>query len=69
PCDTEIVLRGAQYADAVVTVLTSEKINAHNTFEQPDTVAPQSKTLQASANPLRFSFPPASVTKLQIRMA
>ncbi|MBV9035130.1 MAG: alpha-L-arabinofuranosidase [Acidobacteriaceae bacterium] len=69
PCDTEIVLRGARYADTAAAVLTSEKMNAHNTFEQPDTVAPQSKTLQASANPLRFSFPPASVTKLQIRMA
>ena len=69
PRETEIVLQGAQYADVTAIVLTNEKVNAHNTFEQPNAVAPQSSTPHASANTLRFSFLPASVTKLQIRMA
>jgi alpha-L-arabinofuranosidase len=69
PRETEIALREAQYAQVTATVLANEKVNAHNTFEQPNVVAPRSSTPQASANTLRFSFPPASVTKLQIRMA
>ncbi len=66
--ETEIVLRGARYEDATAMVLTNEKTNAHNTFEQPNLVAPQSSMLHPSANILRFSFPPASVTKLQMRI-
>jgi alpha-N-arabinofuranosidase len=69
PRETEIVLQDAQYANVAATVLANEKVNAHNTFEQPNVVTPRSSTPQASANTLRFSFPPASVTKLQIQMA
>ena len=67
--ETEVVLRGAQYAGATATVLSNQQANAHNTFEQPDTVAPRSSTLRASGNTLRYNFPPASVTELQIQIA
>ena len=67
--ETEIVLRDGHYANATATVLSNAQVNAHNTFEQPNVVALRSNALRVSGNTSRFSFPPASVTKLQIQIA
>jgi alpha-L-arabinofuranosidase len=49
-------------ADA--TVLTNSDIHAHNTFTQRDVVVPKTQVVELKGTPMRFSFPPASVTRL-----
>jgi alpha-N-arabinofuranosidase len=63
--DTEIVLRGAR-ADAITgQILSAPDVHAHNTFENPDSVAP--KPLPNAG--LQFTFPAASVTRFEIKLA
>jgi alpha-L-arabinofuranosidase len=72
PRETEITLGGgAAVKSCRATTLTSGDIHAHNTFENPDALKPASQDLPASAiaAPLRYTFPPASVTALRITLA
>ncbi len=66
--ETEIVFRGATAKSGTATVLTNPDIHAHNTFEQRDVVTPRRASLKVG-NPLVFTFPPASVTALQIDLS
>ena len=70
PMTTEIAVRGAGVASATGTVLASHDIHDHNDFAHPDAV----KAVAAVVNPptggkLQHTFPPASVTTLQITLA
>jgi alpha-L-arabinofuranosidase len=70
PMTTEIAVRGASVTSATGTVLSSHDIHDHNDFAHPDAV----KAAAASVNTpnggkLLHTFPPASVTTLQIRLA
>jgi alpha-N-arabinofuranosidase len=66
--ETEIGLRGGAAQSGTATTLASSEIHAHNSFEQPTAVAPQSKSISASGNKLRYTFPPASVTKIALTL-
>jgi alpha-L-arabinofuranosidase len=70
PMTTEIAVRGAKVTSATGTVLASHNIHDHNDFAHPDAV----KAAVTSVNTpvggkLRHTFPPASVTTLQITLA
>jgi alpha-N-arabinofuranosidase len=66
--ETEIGVRGASLKSGVASTLTNSDIHAHNTLEQHDVVAPQTKTLDFKGRVLTYSFPPASVTKLALML-
>ena len=68
PRETRINLRGGRVSTVSATTLTSKDIHAHNTFDQPDALAPQTKSLQATDAALTYTFPPASVTKLSFSL-
>jgi alpha-N-arabinofuranosidase len=66
--ETEILVRGASVQSGSVTTLSHSDIHAHNSFEQPSVVSPQTKTLAAAGRTLIYAFPPASVTKLALTL-
>ncbi len=68
PRETEIVIRNARIKSAVATTLTHSDIRARNTFDQKEVVAPQTKSVEPSSGSLNHTFPPASVTKLALKL-
>jgi alpha-N-arabinofuranosidase len=69
PRETEIVLRGAQAASAKAWVVADSDIHAHNTFEQPDRVKSRAADVTLRSGSLSFTFPPASVVKIELQLA
>jgi alpha-N-arabinofuranosidase len=70
PMTTEVAIRGASIASAKGTVLHSADIHDHNDFANPNTVKPTAATVASpSSGKLVHTFPPASVTTLQIALA
>jgi alpha-N-arabinofuranosidase len=74
PAEVSIHLKGVSDAPASgsqirQTVLTHEKLNAHNTFENPNEVMPKSGTLNTNAAPFKCVLPPASITRLDWKLA
>jgi alpha-L-arabinofuranosidase len=70
PLTTEVAIRGASIASAKATVLRSPDIHDHNTFANPNAVHPTAATTASpTAGKLLHTFPPASVTTLQITLA
>jgi alpha-N-arabinofuranosidase len=69
PREAHIDLGDAKAMSGTVTTLSNSDIHAHNTFENPDMVRPQSQELKLSGSELRYTFPAASVSLLQIRLA
>jgi alpha-N-arabinofuranosidase len=67
--EAEIMVRGGSFSSAEVTTLTNSDIHAHNTFDHPEAVSAISQKVSASGLPLRYTFAPASVTKLSITLA
>jgi alpha-L-arabinofuranosidase len=68
PREAEIIVRGANIQSVVATVLTNSDIHAHNTFAEPDAISPKDQPMVEG--PLsKFVFPPASVTKLTIKLS
>lgn len=69
PMTTEIAVRGASIASAKGTVLAEKDVHAHNDFAHPDAVKPRSAgALSPAGGKLTHSFPPASVTSLEIAL-
>ncbi len=68
PRDAEIALRDGSASSAEVTTLTNADIHAHNTFDHPDAVSTVSTKVMMSGPLLRYTFPPASVTKLSVAL-
>jgi alpha-L-arabinofuranosidase len=67
---TEIVVHGSSIASATGTVLNEPDVHAHNDFDHPDAVRPRAATVgQPAAGRLLHTFPPASVTVLQLTLA
>jgi alpha-N-arabinofuranosidase len=66
--EASIDLLGGVMASGSVTTLTHTDIHAHNTFENPDVVHPRTEELKGSGSSLRYSFAPASVTLLQLKL-
>jgi alpha-L-arabinofuranosidase len=69
PADVIIRLRGGAAGGVRQTVLTHRELNAHNTFERPDVVTPQTTVLATRGTELRCTLPPASVNSLEIRLS
>jgi alpha-N-arabinofuranosidase len=67
--EAEIAIRGASIQSGSATILTSSDIHAHNTFQHRDEVVPQNKALEIKGKLLNYTFPPASVTKLELSLA
>jgi alpha-N-arabinofuranosidase len=66
---TEIAVRGTRVASAKGTVLAEKDVHAHNDFAHPDAVKPSTiATLHPSGGKLTHTFPPASVTSLEITL-
>lgn len=69
PRETSIDLMGAEAHSGSATTLTNSDIHAHNTFDAPNVVHPETREWSTSGSALRYTFPPASVTLLQINLA
>lgn len=67
--ESEIAVRGARTESARARVLSEPDVHAHNSFERPRDVEPRDEQAKVAAGVLTFSFPPASVTRLQITLA
>lgn len=66
--ETEIGIRGASVQSGSATFLTNADIHAHNSFEQRNVVAPQTKTVEGNGRTVRYTVPPASVTRLTLTL-
>jgi alpha-N-arabinofuranosidase len=69
PRETEIIVRGGTVRAGVATVLTHRDIHAHNTFDRRQVVVPETKSLEIAGQTLKYTFPPASVTKLALTLS
>ena len=49
-------------------MLTHKELNAHNTFEQPETVVPSSTPMDLRGPELHCVLAPASVTRLDVTL-
>ncbi|HKN73838.1 MAG TPA: alpha-L-arabinofuranosidase C-terminal domain-containing protein [Candidatus Acidoferrum sp.] len=67
--EAEVAIRGAGIKSFEATTLTHPDIHAHNTFDQREVVKPQTSDKEVSSKTLRYIFPPASVTKLDLALA
>ena len=67
--ETEVTIYGASVKEVSVTTLTAKDIHAHNNFDNPRAVEPQTSQAAAKGRALAYSFAPASVTRLQITLA
>jgi alpha-L-arabinofuranosidase len=63
---TEIGVRGGSIKSVSIATLKSSDIHAHNTFDHPNAVVPQTIELQLSGKVANNVFPAASVTKLTL---
>jgi len=69
PREAEIVLRGASAASAKAWVVSDSDIHAHNTFEAPERVKTRAADVELRQGSLRFTFPPASVAKIEVELS
>ena len=68
PIEASINLGSAKVKGGKQTVLTAKDIHAHNTFEKPNEVVSTSSALSVSGSALKHTFPPASITMLELEM-
>jgi alpha-N-arabinofuranosidase len=73
PAEVSIHLRNGPAANAPAseiqqTTWTHEKLNAHNTFEIPNIVMPKTVTVKPIGSSLKCLLPPASISRLDLRM-
>lgn len=69
PVEVEVRLKGAEAASVRKVVLTHKELNAHNTFESPDVVAPVASATDLKGGAFRVVLDPASVTRLDVMLA
>jgi alpha-N-arabinofuranosidase len=68
PVEVAVRLRGGVAASTRQTILTHSRLNAHNTFAEPDVVVPRTLAGEGHGATLRCTLPPASVTRLDVRL-
>ena len=68
PAEVLIRLRGGSASQVRQTVLTHTELNAHNTFEEPNTLVPKTTEIAARGAELKCVLPPASVNRFDIRL-
>ncbi len=67
--EAEIHLLGAEASSGRATVLATTDIHAHNTFDNPNEVHPRTESWTPSGRTAKYTFAPASVTLLQLKLA
>lgn len=67
--EAEIALRGGKALSAEAVTLAATDVHAHNSFEQPRAVEPATESVLVRGAVVAYRFPPASVTKLAIRLS
>jgi len=67
--EATIELYGGKAVEGKARIMTHEDIHAHNTFDAPDTVAPKDETFSADGSELHYTFQPASVTAISLKIA
>jgi alpha-N-arabinofuranosidase len=65
PAEATIEIGGASLREAELSVLTHDDLTAHNTFDEPEALAPTTSRLEAFGSGTRHVFPPASVTVMR----
>ena len=66
--DVEVDIRGTKFASVTGRILTSEKLQDHNTFESPEKVKPTGfKEAVLTANTLKVKLPAHSVVVLELK--
>jgi len=68
PRAAEVSLRGGEAKSVQVMVLTAPDIHAHNDFDHPNAVVPKTEQAGVSGSRFTWTFPPASVSKLEITL-
>jgi alpha-N-arabinofuranosidase len=68
PREAEIVLRGAKAMSAKAWMVHESDMHAHNTLDQPDVVKTKTAEVTVRADSLSFTFPPASVVKIEVQL-
>ncbi|WP_152364310.1 alpha-N-arabinofuranosidase [Microlunatus speluncae] len=66
--DVELTVRGGAVSDATMITLATDDIHDHNTFEDPDRVAPGAAKSVAGNGSLRLTLPAASVSRITGRL-
>jgi alpha-L-arabinofuranosidase len=69
PAEIVLRLRGGKADSVRQTALTHEKLNAHNTFAEPKVVVPKTKEVKERGEAIACVLPPASVVRLDVRLA
>jgi alpha-L-arabinofuranosidase len=69
PREAEIHLLGAEASSGRATVLATTDIHAHNTFDNPNEVHPRTESWTPTGRTAKYTFAPASVTLLQLKLA
>ena len=67
--ETEIVLRGAKAASAKAWVVAESDMHAHNTLGEAEVVKTRAAEVAVRGESLHFTFPPASVVKIEVQLA
>ena len=63
----QLVMRGTENSKVTGTVLQSENLQDHNTFEKPDQIVPEDyKSLNKSGEAIEVNLPPFSVVVLKV---
>jgi alpha-N-arabinofuranosidase len=62
--EADIAIRGASIKSGESRTLTDKDIHARNSFANPNALEPKNGTVNASGSNLRYTFPPASITRL-----
>ena len=68
PVEAEISLAERSVQSASAVVVHDQDISAHNTLDEPTRVRTVAASVAISATEWRHTFPPASVTRFQIKM-
>lgn len=67
--EAEIVLRGGSAISVKAGIVSDSDVHAHNTFEEPERVKTHTAETTPHGDTVRFTFPPASVVRLEIQLA
>ncbi len=68
PREAEITLRGGNAASAKAWVVGDSDIHAHNVLGQPERVKTRTAEVSIRSNSLNFTFPVASVVKIEVEL-
>jgi len=68
PREAEIALRGAKAKSARAWMVHEGDIHAHNTLDAPDQVKSRTAEATVRGNGVSFTFPPASVVKIEVEL-